>query len=383
MFTRPTPQACLGHALILKCNRIFDASEIFLSKGFFMTIALLISGGVDSSVALAILRERGYNVKAYYLKIWLEEELSFLGDCPWEEDLQYINKVCKQFSTPLEIVPLQREYHNRVVSYTIAELKKGRTPSPDLFCNQRIKFGAFYEKIGHKYEKIATGHYATIGTKNGSAVLKTAPDPVKDQTYFLAHLSQNQIDQAMFPIGDYTKSEVRNLAHHHDLPNKNRKDSQGICFLGKIKFRDFTKYHLGDEPGDIIEIETGKKLGCHRGYWFHTIGQRKGLGLSGGPWYVVKKDVQNNIVYVSKNKNEEQESSSTFHVAGFNWITPPTSENLRVKIRHGKEFYHCKLTMEKSDYGVVHIDKSDQGIAAGQFAVFYEGNICLGCATIQ
>ncbi|WP_372370140.1 tRNA 2-thiouridine(34) synthase MnmA [Candidatus Uabimicrobium sp. HlEnr_7] len=348
------------------------------------TIALLISGGVDSSVALALLKEQGYHVKAYYLKIWLEEELSFLGDCPWEDDLQYITRVCEQFSTPLEIVPFQREYHERVVSYTIDELKKGRTPSPDLFCNQRIKFGAFYDKIGHKYSKIATGHYATLEEKNDYTLLKTAPDPVKDQTYFLAHLSQEQIKHTLFPIGKLTKAEVREAAQKYDLPNKNRKDSQGICFLGKIKFSDFTAYHLGNEQGNIVEWETKIELGKHRGYWFHTIGQRKGLGLSGGPWYVVKKDVQQNIVYISKDKNAHSESKSVFHVANFNWIAePPSTEKLKVKIRHGKLFYDCSLQVTNENTGVVHLEGKDQGIAAGQFAVFYQDNTCLGCASIQ
>ncbi|BBM82234.1 tRNA 2-thiouridine(34) synthase MnmA [Candidatus Uabimicrobium amorphum] len=350
-----------------------------------MKIALLISGGVDSSVALALLKEQGYDITAYYLKIWLEEELSFLGDCPWEEDIQYISKVCEQFSVPLEIIPLQREYHDRVVSYTIDELKQGRTPSPDLFCNQRIKFGAFYDKVGYKYPKIATGHYARTEDHDDYTFLKTAPDPIKDQTYFLAHLNQQQIQRALFPIGALTKTQVREFAQKYDLPNKDRKDSQGICFLGKIKFRDFTAYHLGDEPGDIKEWETQKVLGRHRGYWFHTIGQRKGLGLSGGPWYVVKKDVQNNIIYVSRDKNAQQESKSTFHVANFNWITRPpiTTQQLKVKVRHGKEFYHCSLSIEEDNTGIVRLDGTDQGIAAGQFAVFYQDDICLGCASIQ
>lgn len=350
-----------------------------------MKIALLISGGVDSSVALSLLKEKGYDITAFYLKIWLEEELSFLGDCPWEEDLNYITSICNKYNVPLEVVPLQKEYRERVVSYTISELKKGCTPSPDLFCNHRIKFGAFYDKIGFQFDKIATGHYARLEEIDNQTLLKTSPDPVKDQTYFLAHLSQKQVAKALFPIGNLAKAQVRELAEKYDLPNKNRKDSQGICFLGKIKFRDFTEYHLGDKKGDIREWETEKKLGQHKGYWFHTIGQRKGLGLSGGPWYVVKKDVQNNIIYVAKDQNVGKESRSSFEVANFNWISnpPKSEENIRLKVRHGKLFYDCNINMIENDRAKITLDGKDQGIAAGQFAVFYQEDICLGCATIQ
>ena len=263
-------------------------------------VAVLISGGVDSSVALKLLKEQGYNITAFYLKIWLEDELSFLGSCPWEEDLFYIKQICEKENIPLKIVPFQKEYWDEVVKYTISEIKAGRTPNPDILCNKRIKFGAFLNKFGNDFDKVATGHYAQVEEINGTFHLKRSPDPVKDQTYFLSHLNQDQLKKAIFPIGHLKKSEVRALAEKFDLPNKNRKDSQGICFLGKIKFNDFIKHHLGETVGDIIEFETGKKLGEHNGFWYHTIGQRQGLKLSGGPWYVVAKDPEKNIVFISK-----------------------------------------------------------------------------------
>jgi tRNA-5-taurinomethyluridine 2-sulfurtransferase len=346
-----------------------------------MKIAVLVSGGVDSSVALKLLLDQGHDVTAFYLKIWLEDELSFLGTCPWEEDLSYVEQVCKQLNVPLEVISLQKEYWDRVVSYAISEVKEGRTPNPDIMCNLRIKFGAFYDKIDDSFEKVATGHYAQVEEGPDGFLLKMAPDPIKDQTYFLAHLNQKQLSRAIFPIGHLPKDEVRRLAHEFDLPNKDRKDSQGICFLGKIKFDEFLREHLGDKTGDIIEYETNKKMGEHRGFWFHTIGQRKGLGLSGGPWFVIKKDPEKNIVFISREYYSEEKKRNEFDVQKFNWILGqrPEKTELRVKLRHGPEFYNCTFMIKDEFIGHVILHERDQGIASGQFAVFYDGDICLGC----
>ncbi|MEL6822267.1 MAG: tRNA 2-thiouridine(34) synthase MnmA, partial [Calditrichota bacterium] len=252
---------------------------------------MLLSGGVDSSVALRLLKDQGHDVTAFYLKIWLQEEFSFLGECPWEEDLKYARGVCEQADVPLEIVSMQDEYWNSVISYTIDEIKAGRTPNPDMFCNNMVKFGQFIDKIDPSYEKVASGHYARVVEVNGRAELRMTPDPIKDQTYFLAYLSQQQLSRALFPIGEYTKAQVRDLAAKYDLPTQDRRDSQGLCFLGQIRFSDFIKEHLGVMKGDLIEIDTGEKMGEHNGYYYYTIGQRQGLGLSDGPWYVVQKDL--------------------------------------------------------------------------------------------
>src|SRR3990167_3405102 len=265
-----------------------------------MKIAVLVSGGVDSSVALRLLREQGYDLTAFYIKIWLEDELAFLGNCPWQEDLYFVEKVCAQVNVPLEVISLQKEYWEKVVQYTISEVKSGRTPNPDILCNSRIKFGTFLEKIGIDYDKVATGHYALIENLDNRFNLKMSPDLVKDQTYFLSHLTQEQLSKVMFPIGHLEKNEVRQLAQEFDLPNKDRKDSQGICFLGKLKFSEFVKHHMGEQEGPLIEVETGKQLATHKGFWFYTIGQRQGLGLSGGPWYVVAKNPMNNTVFISR-----------------------------------------------------------------------------------
>ncbi len=381
-----------------------------------MKIAVLLSGGVDSSVALKLLKDQGHDLKAFYLKIWLEDELSFLGKCPWQEDLGYVEKICKQLDVEFQVIPMQKEYWNSVISYAINEVKHGRTPSPDLFCNQQIKFGAFFDKIDSSFDKVATGHYAQVdpafaqgsplrsssfggqtfealakevggfpfGEKDGKFLLKKAKDKFKDQTYFLSLLNQKQLSRAMFPIGNLLKSEVRELANKFDLPTKQRKDSQGICFLGKIKYDEFLKHHLGIKKGDLIEIETGKVVGEHEGFWYYTIGQRKGIGLSGGPWYVVDKDTEKNIIYISKNYFSAEKSRDTFKVTKFNWISGERSEkkDLEVKLRHGEYLYKCSLSFETQDLGIVQLDKRDQGIAPGQFAVFYDGDICLGCGVI-
>jgi len=348
-----------------------------------MKIAVLLSGGVDSSVALRLLKEEGHDLTAFYLKIWLQDEFSFLGDCPWEEDLEFARGVCKQADVPLEILPLQDEYWEHVVSYTISEIKEGRTPNPDIFCNKLIKFGQFYDKIDDSFEKVASGHYASVEKGNGVYKLKRSPDPVKDQTYFLAYLTRHQLSRALFPLGKYEKKEVRKFAEEFDLPNQNRKDSQGICFLGQIKFNEFVKHHLGEIKGDIIEIESGEKKGEHNGYYFYTIGQRSGLGLSHGPWYVVKKDVEKNIVYISK-ENLPDRSRDTFEIGKFNWInnTQPDKKELLVKIRHGVNFFNCELNFLSDDKAEVKLSKPDQGIAPGQFAVFYDNLECLGGGVI-
>jgi tRNA-5-taurinomethyluridine 2-sulfurtransferase len=349
-----------------------------------MKIAVLISGGVDSSVALRLLKDQGHEITAFYLKIWLEDELAFLGNCPWEQDLSFVESVCKQAGVPLKVICLQKEYWDRVVSYTIAEVKKGRTPSPDLFCNKRIKFGAFFEHIGTEFDKIATGHYADIEKVGDLFVLKKAKDPVKDQTYFLSHLTQDQLSRIIFPLGNLTKQEVRELAEEYDLPNKQRKDSQGICFLGKIKFSDFIKHHLGTKKGNFVEFETGKKIGEHEGFWYYTIGQRKGMRLSDGPWYVVAKDPDKNIIYISNRYFDTEKARNEFKVTDFNWISgqKPEKTDLEVKIRHGKELYKCHVEFLDDNNAVVKLEGRDQGLAPGQFAVFYDADICLGCGVI-
>jgi len=344
-----------------------------------MKIAVLLSGGVDSSVALRLLKDQGHDLTAFYLKIWLQDEFSFLGECPWEEDLMYARGVCEQVDVSLEVIPLQTEYWDNVVSYTISEIKEGRTPNPDIFCNSLIKFGQFYDKIDPSFEKVASGHYARVEQVNDNYLLKISPDKIKDQTYFLAYLTQQQLSRALFPIGEFKKSEIRTLAEKYNLPTMARRDSQGICFLGQIKFNEFIKHHLGEITGEIIDIGSGKVMGEHPGYYYFTIGQRSGLKLGGGPWFVVKKDVIKNIIYISKENFAERERNE-FSVGKINWIfkKPTESKRLKVKIRHGARTFDCNIRQLREDVSSVKLSDSDSGIAPGQFAVFYYDDVCLG-----
>jgi tRNA-specific 2-thiouridylase len=347
-------------------------------------IAALLSGGVDSSVALGLLRREGHDVVAFYLKVWLEDELAYLGHCPWEEDLAFAREVCRRLDVPLEVRSLQREYWDEVVRYAIDELRAGRTPSPDVLCNQRVKFGAFLDSLGGigEFDRVASGHYARVDGRNGSVLLRRGVDPVKDQTYFLSHLSQEQLRRAVFPVGGFSKPEVRALARELDLPNQGRPDSQGICFLGKIRYPDFVRHHLGEREGDVVDADTGKALGKHRGYWFHTIGQRSGLGLSHGPWFVTGKDVAGNVVYVAHASRVEESARDSFDVVSLHWISgPPEARDVQVRVRHGERLDPASLELG-SDSARVRLARKERGIAPGQFAVFYDGDVCLGGATI-
>lgn len=379
-----------------------------------MKIAVLVSGGVDSSVALRLLQEEGHELHAFYLKIWLEDELSFLGECPWEDDLSYVRAVCEEAGVLLTVVPFQKEYWERVVSYTIDEVKHGRTPNPDMLCNARIKFGAFLDFLEKKsssesfdperkveglvegydfggFDKVATGHYAWTEERDGETLLRMSPDPIKDQTYFLSQLSQAQVAKALFPIGKYEKHEVRALAERFALPNAKRKDSQGICFLGKIPFDKFLEYHLGKQPGPLIEYETGKVMGEHDGFFYYTVGQRRGIRLSGGPWYVVAKHPETNEVFISHGEHHELLAKDIFIVGGLNWIAghPPqgfgvvgSKMELQVKVRHGAKMYQATIEYLEDGTLKVTLKEKDPGLAAGQFAVFYDGEYCLGGGTI-
>jgi tRNA-specific 2-thiouridylase len=253
-------------------------------------------------------------------------------------------------------------------------------------CNRMIKFGYFDERWGHNFDFTATGHYANIITgEDGLVYLATAPDPVKDQTDFLARITYKQLAHAMFPIGSMPKSRVRELAKELNLPNAFRRDSQGICFLGKINYNDFIRRHLGEKPGPIIELETGKKLGEHKGYWFHTIGQRKGLGLSGGPWYVVKKNVHDNVVYVAQGYDTEQQYGRTLHLDEMHWITrDPEITEITFKNRHTPDFTPASLVKLSDREYVIQSKEKIQGIAPGQFAVIYDkdSRICYGSGII-
>lgn len=352
-----------------------------------MRIAVLLSGGVDSAVALHLLKEQGHDLHLYYIRIGRDDDS---GDCAADEDIEMCTLIARKYNLPLEVISLHEEYWENVMAYSLRTVKQGLTPHPDMMCNKIIKFGYFERMIGHKYDKTATGHYASVIEKDGKYWLGTAADPVKDQTDFLAQISYDQLSHLIFPLGELPKSEVRRIAQEINLPNAGRKDSQGICFLGKINYNDFIKRHLGEMPGDIIDIETGKVLGRHKGFWFHTIGQRKGLGLSGGPWFVVKKDTDKNIIYVSNGYDTPLQYGHTLNLTEMHWITmnplPEHTNQIEIKFknRHNPQFHSATLT--KNNDGTYTINSSDpiQGIAPGQFGIIYttDEKICLGSGVI-
>ncbi len=352
-----------------------------------MNIAALLSGGVDSSVVVHLLKEAGHTPTLFYIKIGMDDDE--LLHCSSEEDIEMASLIARKYGCKLELVDLHADYWENVVSYTIEKVRKGLTPNPDVMCNKLIKFGVFEQRVGKEFDKTATGHYATTIEREGKVYLGTANDPVKDQTDFLAQINYLQVSKLMFPIGHLMKSEVRDIAVSANLPSAKRQDSQGICFLGKVNYNDFIRRYLGEKEGPIVEFETGKILGKHKGYWFHTVGQRKGLGLSGGPWYVIKKDVPGNIVYASKGFDVDTQYGNEFTMSDFHFITQDEwqdSQNevdITFKIRHTPEFTKGKILKTADGYHLISSQKL-QGIAPGQFGVIYDSDsrICIGSGEI-
>jgi len=351
-----------------------------------MEIASLLSGGVDSSVVVHLLKEAGHTPTLFYIKIGMDDDE--LLHCSSEEDIEMASLIARKYGCKLEIIDLHQDYWDNVVAYTIDKVRRGFTPNPDVMCNKLIKFGVFEKKVGYQFDKTATGHYAHTVEENGKTYLATAIDPVKDQTDFLAQIDHLQVSKLLFPLGRLMKQEVRTIAEQAGLPSAKRQDSQGICFLGKVNYNDFIRRYLGEKEGPIVEFETGKVLGKHKGYWFHTVGQRKGLGLSGGPWYVIRKDIEANIVWASRGYDAEAAYGNEFEMSDFHFITENPWHNqpaeISFKIRHTPEF--TKGIIEPTSNGYrVRSSEALQGIAPGQFGVIYdkEHRICIGSGGIN
>ena len=344
-----------------------------------MEIAALVSGGVDSSVVVHLLKEAGYTPTIFYIRIGMERSDGTI-DCPAEEDIEITTYIARKYGCRMEVVPLHEEYWDRVVGYTIDAVRRGLTPNPDMMCNRYIKFGCFEEQWGHHFDRIATGHYATTTEVDGQTWLSTAADPVKDQTDFLGQITGLQVAKLIFPIGHLMKHEVRAIAESAGLPSAHRKDSQGICFLGNIDYNEYVRRYLGEQVGDVIELETGKKIGTHKGLWFHTIGQRKGLGFGGGPWFVVKKDVAQNILYVSHGYDPATAYKQTFKVHDFHATTycpdgitqPELPLRVTFKIRHTPEYLSAAIEQTGDNTYIIHADSKVHGVAPGQFCVVYD-----------
>ena len=339
------------------------------------------SGGVDSSVAAALLVEQGYDVTGVYMKNWSEDLPGM--HCPWAEDVSDAKRVAVDLGIDFRVFDFQKEYKQNVVDYMIREYQAGRTPNPDIMCNQEVKFKIFLEaSLAAGADYIATGHYARVAHESSSsAKLLRARDDNKDQTYFLYRVTSEALSKTIFPLGDFTKAEVREMAKERGLWTASKKESMGICFVGQVGIREFLSEYVKTAPGNIIDQQTGSVVGKHDGAIFYTLGQRHGLNVGGGlPYYVVGKDMEKNEVYVSRSIDNESLWRKELRLADIHWINQPPhkDKNVQVRLRHRGTLFDAKI-----DGDIVHLSASERAVAAGQSAVIYDGDECLGGGIVK
>lgn len=333
------------------------------------------SGGVDSSLTAALLKEQGYDVTGVYMKNWTEDLPGM--KCPWADDLADAKRVAVQLGIDFKVFDFENEYKHKVVDYMIEEYKLGRTPNPDIMCNQEVKFKLFLETaLEDGADMIATGHYARV--ENG--VLKQAVDTNKDQTYFLYRVTGKALQKTLFPLGEYTKPVVREMAKERGLFTAAKKDSQGICFVGKVGIRDFLSQYVEQTPGEIIDKKTGKVIGHHDGAIFYTLGQRHGLNQGGGlPYYVVDKSMEKNEVYVTTDINDDTLWRESVELTAVHWINDaPEDGTYEIRVRHRALLVSAQVTVDETGGTMLQLEDAQRAIAAGQSAVIYSGDICLG-----
>lgn len=327
------------------------------------------SGGVDSSVTAALLVEQGFDVTGVYMKNWSQDLPGM--KCPWAEDLADAKRVAVQLGIDFKVYDFEKEYKQNVVDYMISEYELGRTPNPDIMCNQEVKFKLFLETaLADGADMIATGHYAR--THDGR--LFRAKDENKDQTYFLYRVSSEALTKTMFPLGDYLKDEVRELAKTRNLWTAQKRESMGVCFVGNVGMREFLGQYVTISPGNIIDKQTGAVVGHHDGAIFYTIGQRHGIDVGGGlPYYVVSKNMEKNEVYVSRNLHDEELVRDRVELRELHWITRSPTSEFQARIRH-----RGQLLLAHLDGETLVLKQSERALTAGQSVVIYEGNECLG-----
>ncbi|WP_193014392.1 MULTISPECIES: tRNA 2-thiouridine(34) synthase MnmA [Gammaproteobacteria] len=349
------------------------------------------SGGVDSSVSAYLLKEQGYQVIGLFMKNWEEDDDTEY--CSASTDLADAQAVCDKLGIELHTINFAAEYWDNVFEHFLSEYKAGRTPNPDILCNKEIKFKAFLEyaaeDLGADY--IATGHYVRRRDINGKSQLLRGVDNNKDQSYFLYTLSHEQIAQSLFPVGEMEKPEVRKIAEKLDLATAKKKDSTGICFIGERKFTDFLSRYLPAKPGPIVTVD-GETIGEHQGLMYHTLGQRKGLGIGGtkdggdDPWYVVDKELENNILVVAQGHEHPRLMSVGLIAQQLHWVSrEPITEAFRctVKTRYRQPDIACTVTPLGEDKIEVRFDYPVAAVTPGQSAVFYQGEVCLGGGIIE
>lgn len=355
-----------------------------------------ISGGVDSSVSAYLLKKQGYDVIGVFMQNWdpyINNEKTFdnkndesgLNVCSAEYDFSIASKVCEQLNISLHRVNFINEYWDRVFEPFLEDYKNGLTPNPDILCNKYIKFGSFHDYCFKNFncDYIATGHYAGVrlNKSNNLYELTESFDQDKDQTYFLCSLSQKQLSKTLFPLSNISKKDVRDIANKINLNNWDRKDSTGICFIGERNFKDFLRNYIENKPGKIIDIDSKKIVGNHDGIHLYTIGQRKGLNLSGNTYkyFVAKKDIENNILYVSDDKMKEKYLDSNFAICkSFNWISYiPSNNNVEIRFRHTKNKVKGRFHIQ-SDNSIMFSYDESKAVTSGQYLVIYQNGVCLG-----
>jgi tRNA-specific 2-thiouridylase len=333
------------------------------------------SGGVDSSLTAALLVEQGYQVTGVYMKNWTKDLPGMR--CPWADDLADAKRVAVQLGIDFKVFDFEAEYKQKVVDYMIDEYKRGRTPNPDIMCNQEVKFKLFLETaLEDGADLIATGHYARV--RDGKLMM--AEDANKDQTYFLYRVTEEALEKTLFPLGEYTKPDVRAMAIERDLFTAKKKESMGVCFVGNVGMREFISTFVETKPGDIVEKDTGEVVGRHDGAIFYTLGQRHGLDVSGGlPYYVVGKDMENNTVYVSAKLHDTAMWATSATLTSVHWINKiDTTGEFLVRTRHRAPLAPATITVEDDGSVRIEFQDSQRAITTGQSVVFYRGNECLG-----
>lgn len=349
------------------------------------TVFVGLSGGVDSSVSAFLLKQAGYNVVGVYMKNWSKDLPGF--PCPWKEDYQDAKRIAVQLGIDFKMFDFEKEYFELVVQYMLDGFKAGITPNPDIMCNQEIKFKLFYQaSIDQGADFIATGHYAQT---NDGKLLK-AVDDNKDQTYFLYRVTEDALLHTLFPIGHLTKPEVRKIAEENNLITAKKKESMGICFVGKVGIKEFLSQYVETKPG-VIKDQNGVVIGEHEGAIFYTIGQRHGLDVGGGlPYYVTGKNMDKNEVHVTSDLNDHSLWNDEIHLTSVHWINESTLQglslqqggSLQVRTRHRAKLVDCTMALKEKGDVVLKLNDQIRALTPGQSAVLYDGDICLGGGVI-
>jgi tRNA-specific 2-thiouridylase len=340
-----------------------------------------LSGGVDSSVSAALLKKAGYDVTGVFIKVWQPD----FYECTWREDRLDAMRVCAKLEIPFVTLDLEDKYKREVVDYMVREYKAGRTPNPDVMCNRHVKFGAFFDwAIKQGADMVATGHYAQVKKSNGKYTLLAAADSSKDQTYFLWTLTDKQLPRVLFPIGHLLKKDVRKLATAFDLPTAKKKDSQGLCFVGKVDMKEFLGHFVKSKRGNVLDV-SGHIIGHHQGALFFTVGERHGFTLKnnspdGGPQYVMKKDIKRNTITVSPSKVDPTNDSLVVDIKDVNLIEPVPSvgKKYQARIRYRQPLETCTILKKGTGTYQILFERPQIAVTAGQSLVLYDNGICRG-----